>query len=70
VLVAVAVRKILTGQPLVDDRAVVSLQNLLVPDFSTQKETRRRTRATQDFERKYNEAITAFLRQDASVNAE
>lgn len=61
VLVAVAVRKILTDQPLTDDRAVASVPGLLDPAHNKPEEIARRAQATEQFAHKYNEAIEAFL---------
>lgn len=63
VLVAIAVRKILTNQPLVPNRAIASMASLLEPNYNTKAAATKRKQATQKFARTYNEAIDAFLQQ-------
>lgn len=47
--VAYCVRKILNGQPLEANRALVSLDEKLVPDYTTSEATARRQKISQDF---------------------
>lgn len=49
VAVAVAARKILTGQPLVSDRAILSLSSTLIPDYDSPSQVAGRKRATAEF---------------------
>lgn len=56
VAVAVAVRKILTGQPVTDRRAILSLSSALIPDYDTPARVEERRKATQDFLAQLNAA--------------
>lgn len=55
VAVAVAVRKILTGQPVTDRRAILSLSSQLIPDYDTPEQLEQRRQATQTFVAKLRE---------------
>lgn len=57
VAVAVAMRKILTNQPLINNRAVLSLASWLIPDYDTPEQVAARKQETEEFKRKYAEAV-------------
>jgi molybdopterin/thiamine biosynthesis adenylyltransferase len=60
VLVAVAVRKILTGQPVIDSRAVLSLASALIPDYDSPAEVNARRKATEEFVQTYHALLNQF----------
>lgn len=62
VLVAVAIRKILTGQPVTDRRGVLSLSSALIPDYDRPEQVAARQRATEDFLKAYDAIIADVLR--------
>ncbi|MBF8281054.1 MAG: ThiF protein, partial [Candidatus Magasanikbacteria bacterium] len=51
--VAYCVRKIVTGQKLMDDRALVSLDALLVPNFNTPEEIQKRHNDAETFRKMF-----------------
>jgi len=51
---AYCVRKILNGQPIENDRALVSLDELLIPTWNTPEEIAKRTAAAQAFKKIFN----------------
>lgn len=53
--VAVAVRKILTGQPVTDRRAILSLSSQLIPDYDGPEQLDQRRQATRTFVAKLRE---------------
>jgi hypothetical protein len=57
VAVAVAVRKILTGQPLIDNRSVLSLSSWLIPDYDSPEQIEHRRQETEQFKKTYQEAV-------------
>lgn len=57
VAIAAAVRKILTKQPLVDTRAILSVSSWLIPDYDSSEEVEKRRQETEEFKRKYEEAV-------------
>ena len=61
VLVAVAARKILTGQPIVDDRANASIQHMLVPNYDSEESVAKRKQAVADFVKKDDEKLKMLL---------
>lgn len=63
VAVAVAVRKILTGQPLTDRRAVLSLSSALVPGYDSPEAVEARRRATEDFVRTLRENFARMAKR-------
>jgi len=63
VAVAAAVRKILTSQPVVSDRAILSLSSWLIPGYDEPEQAGKRSEETQKFIAAYNAAIDAFLQQ-------
>lgn len=52
--VAYSVRKILAGQSLVDNRALISLDEKLIPDYFSAKEKKKRQRIAQKFKELFN----------------
>jgi len=61
VAVATAVRKILTNQPIINKRAILSLSSWLVPDYDSSDSIEHRSRQTLEFTRSYDEEIDALL---------
>lgn len=61
VVVAAAVRKILTKQPVIDDRAVLSLSAWIIPDYDGAKAVAERKASTEEFAKEYEANIQAFL---------
>lgn len=61
VLVAVAVRKILTNQPLINNRAVASIPSWLVPDYDSPKERKRHEEIKNKFVTEMDEKLSIFL---------
>jgi hypothetical protein len=49
--VAYAVRKILNGQPIEDNRAIISLDEKLIPGYNNPEETEKRNRVSLDFKK-------------------
>lgn len=66
VAVAAAVRKILTKQPLVDNRAVLSLSSWLIPGYDSPEQVARRQQDTDAFAQAYEAAIQDFLKKKGS----
>lgn len=62
-VVAVAARRILTGQSLEDNRVNVSLPALMDPEYMSSEEVQRRAKATEEFSKKFDARIKAFLKQ-------
>ena len=58
VAVAVTVRKILTGQPVISERAILSLSSRLIPDYDAPANAEARRRVTEDFVRKFREMLS------------
>lgn len=61
VAVAAATRKILTNQPVIDNRAILSLSAWLVPGYDGEAEVTKRKRVVEKFAGEYNQAIEEFL---------
>lgn len=61
VAVAVAVRKILTSQPLTSGRAILSLSSAMVPGYDSPAQSTERKKFTEEFVAKYHEALRRFL---------
>lgn len=57
VAVAAAVRKILTNQPVIDNRAVLSISSWLIPDYDSPEQKEVRKKETEEFKRKYEETV-------------
>lgn len=57
VAVAAAVRMILTGQSLIRNRAVFSVESLLIPDYESEAEVAKRREATQQFRTAFRELL-------------
>lgn len=57
VAVAVAIRKIRTGQPLTDRRGVLSLSSALIPDYDNPAQVEERRQSTAEFVRKLTTAL-------------
>ncbi len=51
--VAYCVRKILNHQPIINDRALVSLDELLIPNYNSAGELERRKKSTEDFKKMF-----------------
>lgn len=62
-IVAVAVRKILTRQPVVSNRANISVPQWLVPNYMSEEQIEGRKKKTKEFANEYDHAIGAFLKQ-------
>ncbi len=60
--VAVAIRRILTNQPVINNRAVLSLSSWLIPDYNHAETVKQRTASTQEFSKQYENNIEAFLK--------
>ena len=60
VAVAVVVRKILTGEPVIDGRAVLSLASALIPGYDSPGEADARRKATEEFVRTYRALLSQF----------
>ncbi|MDP3997796.1 MAG: ThiF family adenylyltransferase [bacterium] len=69
VIVSAAVRKILTGQPLIDNRAVASVSSWLIPDYDSPADVKKRAKDTKEFTKQYNANIEAFLKMIGWGNA-
>jgi hypothetical protein len=61
VVVAAAVRKILTKQPVIDSRAVLSLSSWIIPGYDGPEATAERKALTEEFAKEYEANIQAFL---------
>jgi len=57
VLVAVAVRKILNHQPLINNRAIVSMPNFLEPNYNDPEETQKRQQKLQELGQEFIDRI-------------
>ena len=62
VAIAAAVRKIVTEQPVIEKRAVLSLSSWLIPGYDAPDQVEQRQRNTQQFEEAYNAIIEEFLK--------
>lgn len=62
-LVAAAARRILTGQPLEENRVNASLLAMMEPGYLDETEVRRRAEATEKFGKEFDARIDAFLAQ-------
>lgn len=62
VLVAVAVRKIITGQPLITDRANASVPALIEPGFNDKATARKRLKTIKDLGEQFNQAVKQLLK--------
>jgi len=60
-VIAVAVRRIVTGQPLIDNRANISLPALLEPDFNDPGVTKKRQQTIQEYGDKFNQVVAQLL---------
>lgn len=60
VAVAIAVRKILTGQSVTQKRAVLSLSSMLIPDYDAPANVEARRQATEDFVKKLREMFESM----------
>jgi hypothetical protein len=63
VAVAATVRKILTNQPVIDNRAVLSLSSWLIPGYESPEQVAQRKEETAKFAAAYNARIDAFLKK-------
>lgn len=63
VLVAVAVRKILTGQPVTNRRGILSLASALIPDYDSPEALAERRRQAESFRAKFSAALDVALRR-------
>lgn len=63
VAVAVAVRKILTGQPVTDRRAILSLSSQLIPNYDSPEQLEQRSQETQKFVKKLREAFEQMAKR-------
>ncbi len=59
-LVATIVRKILTGQPVIDKRAVFSSPELLVPGYNDPEIKKQRTQKIEEFTQEFNRRMQKF----------
>lgn len=62
VVVAATVRKILTDQPVIDNRAVLSLSSWIIPDYDSKEAVAERKATTEEFAKEYEANIEAFLK--------
>ena len=62
VIVAVAARRILTGQPLVDNRANASVPSWLEPDFDTKENTKQRIKTVEGLGEQFSQVIEQMLK--------
>jgi hypothetical protein len=60
--VAATVRKVLTGQPVFDNRAIVSLSSLLIPGYDSDEQVNERAQDTEAFAAAYDAAIEQFMK--------
>ena len=58
---APAARNILTNRPVVQNRAILSLNSWLTPDYTTEQSIKARTRRTEQFTKQYDQKINEFL---------
>lgn len=63
VLVAVAVRKILTGQPVTKQRGVLSISSALIPDYDSPGAVAERRREAESFRTKFAATLDQALRR-------
>lgn len=63
VAVAAAVRKIINGQPVIDNRAVLSLSSWLIPHYDDPDQVAQRNEATQVFAQEYNARMDAIVQK-------
>lgn len=61
-IVAVAVRRILTGQPLVDNRANISVPALLEPGYTDEATTKQRLKTIHELGDKFNDIVQQLLK--------
>ncbi len=61
VVVAATVRKIVTDQPVIDNRAVLSLSSWIIPDYDSKEAIAERKATTEQFAKEYEANIQAFL---------
>ncbi|MDP3685808.1 MAG: ThiF family adenylyltransferase [bacterium] len=61
--VAVTIRKILTGQPVTDRRALLSLPAALVPNYDSPEQREQRSQNTQEFVRKLREIFEQMAKR-------
>lgn len=54
-------RKIVTDQPVIDNRAVLSLSSWIIPDYDSKEAIAERKAATEEFAKEYEANIQAFL---------
>lgn len=63
VAVATAVRKILTQQPLINDRAILSLSSWLIPGYDSPEQVAQRQRDTKAFAQSYRVATSSLVKK-------
>lgn len=63
VAVAVTIRKILTGQPVTDRRAILSLSSRLIPEYDSPENVEQRRRETEAFVKKLREAFDQMAKR-------
>jgi CheY-like chemotaxis protein len=61
-VVSVAVRRILTGQPLIDNRANISVPALLEPGYTDEATTQQRLKTIHELGDKFNEIVQQILK--------
>jgi hypothetical protein len=57
------VRRILTGAPLIDNRAVVSVPAILEPGYTDEATTKQRLKTIQDLGDQFNAIVQQILKQ-------